>query len=37
MRYEHTGGVEAKKYLKESYYHRIEYSIANSLATLMRK
>ena len=25
------------KYLRESYYHRIECSVANSLAALMRK
>ena len=28
---------EAMKYLRESCYHHIEYSVANSLAALMRK
>ena len=37
MHYEHTRGMRAKKYLRESCYHSIECSIANSLATLMRK
>ena len=37
MRYKRTGGMEAKKYLRESCYHRIECSVANFLATLMRK
>ena len=37
MRYKQTGGVRAKKYLRESYYHHIECSVANFLATLMRK
>ena len=27
----------AMKYLRESYYHRIEYSVTNSLTSLMRK
>ena len=27
----------AKKYLGESYYYRIKYSVPNSLAALMRK
>ena len=31
------GQKEAKKYLKESCYHHIEYSTANSLAALMWK
>ena len=31
------GQREAIKYLRESYYHRIECSIANSLTALMRK
>ena len=34
---ERTRQMGAKKYLKESCYHRIEYSIANSQATFMRK
>ena len=34
---EGTGQREAIKYLKESCYHRIECSVANSLAALMRK
>ena len=37
MHYEHTRQMGAGKYLKESCYHRIEYSVANSLAALMRK
>ena len=37
VHYEHTGGMGAKKYLRESCYHRIEYSVANSLVVLMRK
>ena len=37
VNYEHTGGMEAQKYLRESCYHRIECSVANPLATLMRK
>ena len=32
---EGIGQMEAKKYLKESCYHRIKSSIANSLAALM--
>ena len=32
-----TGQREAMKYLRESYYHRIKCSAANSLAALMRK
>ena len=31
------GQRRAMKYLKESCHHRIEYSVANSLTTLMRK
>ena len=31
------GGMEAMKYLRESCYHRIECSVVNSLAALMRK
>ena len=34
---EFIGQREAKKYLRESYYHHIKYSVANSLATLMWK
>ena len=37
MHCEHTGQIGAGKYLRESCYHRIKCSIANSLATLMRK
>ena len=37
MNYERTGGMEAHKYLKESCYHRIEYSVTNSLVALMKK
>ena len=37
VRYKRTGGMEAKKYLRENCYHRIECSVANFLATLMRK
>ena len=32
-----TRKIETQKYLRESYYHRIECSVANSLAVLMRK
>ena len=35
--HESIGQREAMKYLRESLYHHIEYSVANSLATLMRK
>ena len=34
---ESTRQREAMKYLRESCYHRIEYSVANSLTTLIRK
>ena len=34
---ERIGQREAMKYLKESCYHCIKYSAANSLAALMRK
>ena len=34
---ERTGEMEAQKYLRESYYHCIECSVANSLAVLIRK
>ena len=37
VHYERTGGMGAKKYIRESCYHRIECSITNSLAALMRK
>ena len=32
-----TRNMGTRKYLKESCYHRIEYSIANSLTALIRK
>ena len=35
--HESTGHRKAMKYLRESCYHRIEYSVTNSLAALMRK
>ena len=31
------GGMGAMKYLRESYYHRIECSVANSLTAIIRK
>ena len=37
VHYERTRGMGAKKYLTESCYHRIECSVANSLAMLIRK
>ena len=37
MHYEHTKGIGARKYLKESWYHRIECFVANFLAALMKK
>jgi len=37
MYYEHTGQMEAKKYLRKSYYYYIECSTANSLTTFMWK
>ena len=37
MHYECTEGVGTMKYLRESYCHYINCSIANSLAALMRK
>ena len=37
MYYEGTKQMGAEKYLRESCYHRIQYSVTNSLATLMRK
>ena len=35
--HEGTGQRKAAKYLRKSYYHRIECSAADSLAALMRK
>ena len=35
--HESTEQRKAMKYLRESCYHRIEYSVTNSLAALMRK
>ena len=37
IHYECTGQLGCGKYLRESSYHRIECSAANSLAGLMRK
>ena len=37
MHYEHTGRMGARKYLRKSYCHCIEYSTANFLATFMWK
>ena len=37
IHHERTGQREAMKYLRESCYHRIECSAANSLAALMWK
>ena len=37
MHYERTEQIGVEKYLRESCYHHIEYSVANSLAVLMRK
>ena len=37
IHYECTRQMEGGKYLRKSYYHRIECSAANSLAVLMRK
>ena len=37
IRYERTGQMGGGKYLRKSCYHRIEYSVTNSLAALMRK
>ena len=34
---EGTGQMRTMKYLRENDYHHIEYSVANSLAALMRK
>ena len=35
--HKHSRKMETQKYLRESCYYRIECSVANSLATLMRK
>ena len=37
MLYERTGQMGAEKYLRKSYYHRIECSVVNFLAVLMKK
>ena len=37
IHYERTGQLGGGKYLRESCYHRIECSAANSLAALMKK
>ena len=37
MHHECIGQMGSMKYLRESYQHRIEYSVANSLAAIMRK
>ena len=37
VRHKRTRNMGAQKYLRKNCYHRIEYSVANSLATLMRK
>ena len=37
MHYKRTKKMETQKYLRESCYHHIEYSVINSLAALMRK
>ena len=37
MLYERIGQMGAEKYLRESYYHRIECSVVNFLAVLMKK
>ena len=37
MHHECTGQMRSVKYLRENYYHRIEYSVTNSLAALLRK
>ena len=37
MHYKRTGQMKAGKYLRENCYHRIECSVTNSLAALMRK
>ena len=37
MHCERTGQMGAKKYLGESYYHRIKCFVTNSMTALMRK
>ena len=37
VRHKRTRKMGTQKYLKESCYHRIKYSVANSLVALMRK
>ena len=37
IHYESTGQKKVMKYLRESCYHRIDCSMTNSLAALMRK
>ena len=37
IHYDRTKGVGARKYLRESYCHRIKCSAVNSLAALLRK
>ena len=37
MHYERTRGMEARKYLRKCYCHRIKYSATNFLVALMRK
>ena len=37
MHYECTGGMEARKYLRENCYHCIECSAVNALTALIRK
>ena len=37
VRHKCTRNMGTQKYLRKNCYHRIEYSVANSLATLMRK
>ena len=37
VRHKRTRKIGTQKYIRESCYHRIECSVANSLAALMRK
>ena len=37
VRHKRTRKMGTQKYLRENFYHRIECSVANSLAALMRK
>ena len=37
MRHKHTRKMGTQKYLRERCYHRIECSVTNSLAALMKK